>query len=146
MKKKKSFEIWQIKILSKSNKRRRNLVEEIRYLVKPNIFFEMLNLEDVSINIGISSLKGYKYRYLYLFRELMPILIDMSIKLSISKNQFRKKCFHSSFFQNRIKHLLFEVQSFDIWRYAFSFYSSHKSTSTVVRDSLLGTSTGKIFS
>ena len=48
----------------------------------------MLNLIDISINMGISSLKRYKYRYLYPFRELIPILIDTSSKLSISKKLF----------------------------------------------------------
>ena len=53
-----------------------------------NWFFEMLNLIDISINMGISSLKRYKCRYLYPFRELIPILIDTSSKLSISKKMF----------------------------------------------------------
>ena len=119
MKKKKSFEIWQIKILSKSNKRRGNLVEEIRYLVKPNSFFEILNLEDVSINIGISSLKGYKYRYLYLFRELMPILIDV-YQVKHFKESIQKKMLSFKFFSESNK--TFVVWSVVFWHLEIRFF------------------------
>lgn len=68
----------------------------------------MLNLIDISINMGISSLKRYKYRYLYPFRELIPILIDTSSKLSISKKLFgfTKYRISSTKFPRRL--LLFE--------------------------------------